>query len=116
MKPEEIYHTLKEVAEKIDIKVVEKNLLLPGLRAKSGLCIVEGRRLFIMDKNKKLKDKMDTLAACIGAMGGEALDRLFIVPVVRDLILKARQKLSKRISKKEGPVSTYTFDEGGEED
>ena len=69
-----------------------------------------------MDKNKKLKDKIDILASCVSVYGGEALDPLFIVPVVRDLILKTNQKVSKRLSEKEGQTVTYTFDEGGYED
>ncbi|MBU0995616.1 MAG: hypothetical protein KJ737_24240 [Proteobacteria bacterium] len=113
MKNEEIYSILKDLSEKIEIKVVEKNLLLPGLRAKSGLCIVEGQKMFIMDKNKKIKDKVDMLATCIGVIEKD-LERIYIVPVVRDLILKAKQKYTHRQAGEKSIIS-YTFDEDSQD-
>lgn len=91
MKNEEIYQHLKEIAEKVQVEVVEKNLHLPGLRAKSGLCIVEGKKMFIMDKRKTLKEKTEILLECICHINTE---NIFIIPQMRELIEKSKKKYS----------------------
>ncbi len=89
MKNEHIYSKLKEIAGQIDVKVEEKNLQIPGLRVKSGLCIIEGKKVFIMDKHKKLKEKIEIIATCIGFLENEDI---YIVPAIRELINKYRKK------------------------
>ncbi len=84
MKPEQLYQELKEVAEKLEIQVLEQNLRdTPGIKVRSGLCKVKGSLKFIMDKHKHIRDKVAILAGCLGRM---QLDHLYIVPAVREII------------------------------
>ena len=92
MKTEEIYSNLLNIAEKVDIEVTEKNLQISGLRAKSGLCVVEGKKIFIMDKKKTLKAKVEILADCICQSG---IDDIYIIPKMREIIEKYKKKNSK---------------------
>ncbi len=92
MKTEEIYNNLLDIAEKVKIDVTEKNLQIPGLRAKSGLCIVEGEKIFIMDKKKTLKEKVEILADCICQFD---IDDIYIIPKMREIIEKYKKKYSK---------------------
>jgi len=89
MKIEQLYHSLKELAEKFGITVSEQNLRNTGIRVKSGLCTVKGQQMFIMDKHKSLRTKLDILASCLGEM---PIDDIYIVPAVRDLLDKYRPK------------------------
>ena len=107
MKVEELYTTLKTILEAADIKVLEKNLNLPGLRAKSGLCIVEGEKRFLLDKHIKLKEKVDMLATCISLIVMD-LETIYMVPAVREFIEKAGQRYPKGKTK---PVVNYFFDD-----
>lgn len=68
MTPEQQYGSLKEAAAKIGLEVREKNLHIPGIRVKSGLCKVKGRRVFILDKKKMLREKVSLLAGCLSGL------------------------------------------------
>lgn len=92
MKNEEIYHNLKEISEKVGIEVTEKNLQIPGLRAKSGLCTVEGKKMFIMDKRKTIKEKVDILGDCICQL---EIDEIYIIPKMREILDKYKSKYIK---------------------
>ena len=85
MKPEQIYQELKELAEKLGIPVSEQNFRATGVKAKSGLCKIKGKRLFIMDKHKSVSKKIRILAAQLAKMPHEDV---FIVPAVRELLEK----------------------------
>ena len=85
MKPEQIYQELKDLAEKLDIYVTEKNFRNTGINVKSGLCKVKGKYLFIMDKHKSIQKKNNILAACLSKMKHE---NIFVVPAVRELIVR----------------------------
>ncbi|MCD6273380.1 MAG: hypothetical protein J7K30_11205 [Deltaproteobacteria bacterium] len=86
MKPEQIYQELKDLAEKLDIDVTEKNFRNTGINViKSGLCKVKGKYLFIMDKHKSIQKKNNILALCLSKMKHE---NVFVVPAVRELIVR----------------------------
>ena len=85
MKPENIYQELKDLAEKLHITVKDENLKKAGVHVKSGLCRVKGDRLFIMDKHKKIKEKIEILADCLSEMDHE---NIYVVPAVRELLTK----------------------------
>lgn len=85
MKPEQIYQALKELAEKLNIKVSEQNLRKSGVKAQSGLCKVKGQRHFIMDKHKSIYEKNELLADCLSQMPHEDV---YVVPAVRELLYK----------------------------
>ena len=83
MKPEQLYANLKDLAEKLNVTVVEKNLRKTGIRVKSGLCKVKGDYLFIMDKHLSIRKKNETLGNCLKVFSHE---EVYIVPAVRDFI------------------------------
>jgi ABC-type branched-subunit amino acid transport system ATPase component len=85
MKPEQIYQELKELAEKLNITVIEQSFKQTGIKAKSGFCIVKGRQRFIMDKNKTISEKNELLAECLAKMPHEDI---FVVPAIRKLLIK----------------------------
>ena len=88
MTPEQIYQQLIEVAEKLDIRVSEKNLRqAAGLRVRSGLCKVHGDSVYIMDKKARLTKKISLLAECLARY---PLDALYLVPAVREVIDRNR--------------------------
>ncbi len=89
MKAEQLYQHLKELAEKLDINVSERNLKTPGIKVKSGLCTLKGKKLFIMDKHKSVKSKAAILAKCLSAM---PIEDIYIVPAIRDVINKYKPK------------------------
>ncbi len=65
MKPQQIYHDMKEVAEKLGVIVSEQNFRTAGIKVKSGLCKVKGKNLFIIDKHKSIHEKNEILASCL---------------------------------------------------
>ena len=89
MKPEHLYQHLKELAEKLDIIVSEQNLRATGVKAKSGLCTIKGKKVFIMDKHKSIHRKNEILAACLSRVPHEDI---YIVPVVREHLAKHSQE------------------------
>jgi hypothetical protein len=86
MKAPQLYEELKHLAEKLDIAVVEHSFKATGTRARSGLCKVHGRWCYIMDKNRRLGEKIDLLSDCLSALDTEAV---FVVPAVRALLQKS---------------------------
>jgi hypothetical protein len=85
MKPEQMYQQLTELAEKMDIAVWEQNLRITGVKAKSGLCKIKDKQTFIMDKHKKIQEKIEILAECLGRLPHEDI---YVVPAVRELLKK----------------------------
>ncbi len=68
MKPEQFYIHLKELSEKLDITVAEHSFRQTGIKAKSGLCKVNGEQLFIVDKHLSIHQKNRQLLACLKKM------------------------------------------------
>ena len=89
MKSEQIYQELKNLAEKLEISVSEQNFRATGIKAKSGLCKVKGKSLFVMDKHKSVDKKVRILASQLAKMPHEDV---FIVPAVRELLEKYKDK------------------------
>ena len=83
MKPEQIYQELIDLAEKLEITVSEQNLRKTGIKAKSGLCKVKGKYLFIMDKHKSVHKKIKILSSHLASMPHEDV---YIIPAVRELL------------------------------
>jgi len=83
MKPEQLYHDLKELAERLGVSVLEHNFRKTGIKVKSGLCIVKGKQIFIMNKHKSINDKNEILLSCISKMPHEDI---YIVPYLREML------------------------------
>jgi len=85
MKPDQLYQELKDLAERMQVTVSEQNLKTSGIKVRSGLCIVKGRKLFIMDKHKSIHKKIKMLATQLSRIPHEDL---YIIPAVRELLEK----------------------------
>ena len=83
MKPEQQYQGLIDLAERLNITVLEQNLAKTGLRVRSGLCKVKGKYIFVMDKKKSLLEKIELLSEGLSQM---PLENIFIVPAIRELL------------------------------
>jgi hypothetical protein len=88
VKPEKLYHELKDLAEKIGMRVSEQNFrITPGIRVKSGFCIVKDQECCIIDKHLRMNKKAEVMAECISqklTASGESIETLFLVPAVRE--------------------------------
>jgi len=80
---EQLYQELKNLAEKLDITVIEKNFRQTGINVNSGLCKVKGKNIFIMNKHHSIHNKIQILSACLGAKTHESI---YVVPAVRELL------------------------------
>ena len=78
-----VYMDLKELAERLNVTVYEKNLRQVGTRIDSGSCIVKGKQLFIMDKHKSIREKIEILAAHLGRFPH---DDIYMVPTLRKIM------------------------------
>ena len=83
MKPDQLYQELKELAEKLNITVSEQNLRKTGIIVKSGLCKVKAKYVFVMDKNKSVRDKIEVLASCLSKIPN---DDIYVVPILREIL------------------------------
>ncbi len=85
MKPDQLYHNLKETAEKIGITVKEHNFRNAGIHVSSGLCKIREEQFFIMDKRLSVREKIETLTECLKEMN---LEDVYVTPAVRDFLKK----------------------------
>jgi hypothetical protein len=85
MKESAIFQNLKEIAEKLNLKVCSANLRKYSYGIKSGLCRVEGEYRIIIDKHLQLSEKVDVL---IEALQKFDIDTGSIDPDIKRLIEK----------------------------
>ena len=85
MEPDQLYQELKELAEKIGISVSEQNLKTSGIKVRSGLCIVKGKKLLVIDKTKSIHQKIDVIAVVLER---QPLESVYLIPAVRELLSK----------------------------
>lgn len=83
MNQDELYQHLKDLAGQLDIRVSEKNFRNAGIPVQSGLCIIEGKFHFFMDKHKKKREKNEILSEALSRF---PLDEIYIMPAVREYI------------------------------
>lgn len=89
MKPDQLYADLKAAAEKLGVTVAEKSFRNVGIKVESGLCTVKGKKMYILDRNKTLQEKIELLGGCLAGMPNE---HVYMVPFLREYIesLKGR--------------------------
>ena len=83
MKPQQVYEELKLLAEKLGIEVKEQNFRPTGIKVKSGLCVVRGRQVFVMNKHNPILKKVAILAKFLRQFKH---DQEFVVPAIRELL------------------------------
>jgi hypothetical protein len=81
MKQEQLYHHLKELAERLGVTVQEHSFRHAGIKVKSGFCRVKGKDFFILDKDLPLYKKNRALGAFLSGM---PIDDIFVLPMVRE--------------------------------
>ncbi len=91
MKNEQLFQELKDLAEKIGVKVSEQSFKATGVKAKSGFCKVKTEPIIILDKHRSLSEKVDVLINCLRDMPH---DDIYVVPAVRERLTK-KQKPEK---------------------
>ena len=101
MKPEQIYQALKDLSEKLDVRVSEQNFRSSGIPVKSGFCLIKGEMHCIVDKNISLFKKINVLAQSLSGLPHE---NLYVVPAVRDIIKKNTPKKNSEPGKPERNV------------
>jgi hypothetical protein len=100
MKPDQIYESLLELAEKLEIEVSEQNFKPSGIRVTSGLCRVKGRWVYLMDKHKPVKSKIKLLAS---ELARHPHEEIYLVPVLRDLLAKNKPEAVEKGTAKRIP-------------
>ena len=95
MKPEQIYNSLKDLAEKLNIAVSEENFKKSGVRTKSGYCIVKGEQRFIIDKHLKIREKVGALSSFLG---NQPHEDLYVVPAIRRILRQSAAQNQERES------------------
>jgi hypothetical protein len=102
VKPEKLYHELKDLAEKIGMRVSEQNFrITTGIRVKSGFCVVKDQECCLIDKHLRLNKKVEALAECINeklSLSNESLETIFIVPAVREYMERFKPVAKQRAS------------------
>ncbi|GAB6905530.1 conserved hypothetical protein [Desulfosarcina cetonica] len=85
MQSEQIYQELKDLAEKLGVRVSEQNFRNSGISVKSGFCIIKGKMNCIIDKSISTRKKIKVLAQAISHLPHEGL---YVVPAVREVLRK----------------------------
>jgi len=83
MQPDQLYQDLKATAEKLGVTVAEKSFKNVAIKVKSGLCTVKGKKMYIVDKNRTLHEKIQLLGGCLAEMPH---DHIYMVPFMREYI------------------------------
>lgn len=89
MDPEKTYQYLEELAEKAGISIRYEELTGSRYGVRGGLCKIKGKNIYIMDTSQDLPERIAALARCLA---GIDLEGIYVVPVVRDLLAKARTR------------------------
>lgn len=82
---ESFLESLVELAERLSIRVVFKNLHDDEFVIRGGMCSVKGNTLIIIDSRASLEDKIKTLCCEIKKFN---LDNIFIQPALRKILEK----------------------------
>lgn len=86
MEPEKTYQYLEDLAEKLGISIRYEDLA-GELTARSGLCKIKGRYLYIMDTSRDLTKRIELLSQCLSQMN---LEGIYIIPAIRELLERSR--------------------------
>ncbi|KPK25104.1 MAG: hypothetical protein AMK69_15160 [Nitrospira bacterium SG8_3] len=76
------------MAGQFGISIRYDNLRDSEAPARSGLCVVKGRHLYIMDTSTTLSERIRLLTSCLSRMNFE---ERYVLPVIRELLEEARQ-------------------------
>ena len=84
MNPDDsLLQSLVELAEKLSVRVIFRNLKDDEFVIKSGMCSIKGDTLIIIDSRVSLEEKVKTLCKELKKFN---LDNIFISPAMRDIL------------------------------
>jgi hypothetical protein len=92
MNADRLYQELKDLSERLGIEVSEQNFRATGIKARSGYCVVKGTPMFLIDKNKRLHQRIRILSEFLGERVAEDV---FMVPALRRHLAEYRPKAAK---------------------
>ncbi len=78
-----LLQSLVELAEKLSVRVIFKNLNDDEFVIKSGLCSIKGDTFIIIDSRVSLEEKIKTLCQELKKFN---LDNIFISPAMREIL------------------------------
>ena len=82
---ESLLNSFVELAEKLSVRVIFKNLKDDEFVVRSGMCSVKGDTFIIIDSRAALEEKIETLCRELKKFN---LDNIFISPALRDILEK----------------------------
>jgi hypothetical protein len=88
MQPDQLYEHLENLARQLGILIRYDNLRDSDAPARSGLCMVKGRHLYIMDTSTTLSERIRLLSSCLSRMDFEGR---YVLPAIRELLEEARR-------------------------
>lgn len=89
MNADRLYQELKDLSERLGIEVSEQNFRATGIKARSGYCVVKGKPLYLIDKNKRLQRRIQIISEFLAA---KVTEDVFMVPAIREHLAKYRPK------------------------
>ncbi len=89
MNADRLYQELKDLSERLGIEVSEQNFRATGIKARSGYCVVKGKPLYLIDKNKRLQRRIQIISEFLAA---KVTEDVFMVPAIREHLAKFRPK------------------------
>jgi len=89
MEAHHVYEHLENLAAQLGIFIRYENLSDSDAPARSGLCMVKGRHLYIMDSSTTLSERIGLLSSCLSRMD---LEGRYLLPAIRKLLESAREK------------------------
>jgi hypothetical protein len=78
-----LLQSLVDLAEKLSVRVIFKNLKDDEFVIRSGKCSIKGDTIIIIDSRVSLEEKIKTLCQELKKFN---LDNIFISPVLRDIL------------------------------
>ena len=89
MNADRLYQELKDLSERLGIEVSEQNFRATGIKARSGYCVVKGKPLYLIDKNKRLQRRIQIISEFLAA---KVTEDVFLVPAIREHLAKYNPK------------------------
>lgn len=85
MNADRLFQELKDLSERLGVEVSEQNFRATGIKARSGFCVVKGKSMYLIDKNKKLARRIQILSEFLGS---RITEDVFMVPALREHLEK----------------------------
>ena len=89
MNADRLYQELKDLSERLGIEVSEQNFRATGIKARSGYCVVKGKPVYLIDKNKRLQHRIQVISEFLAE---KITEDDFMVPTVREHLARYKPK------------------------